>query len=126
MTEDILDDVKQQSELSEKVIQHGWVYMETRKGTYGFPQVGLLVQEVLETRLAAYAYTQNKLTSGLWSLQMRPTQFCFVVDNFRVKNEEEEHAEHLKGILEQHYKVSMDWKRLKYIGLIIKWDYNMQ
>ena len=36
--EDILEDIKQQYKLSEKVICNGWVYVEIRKGMYSSPQ----------------------------------------------------------------------------------------
>ena len=73
----------------------------------GLLQAGLLAQELLQIRLAADGYTQNKLTSGLWTHQTRPIQFCLVVDNSGVKYVGKEHAEHLKGILEQHLKVEV-------------------
>ena len=43
-----------------------WVYVEIRKGMYSLLQAGLLAQELLEKKLAASDYIQNKLTLGLW------------------------------------------------------------
>ena len=55
--EDVPENVKQHYKLSEKAMHDGWVYVEIRKGMYSLPQVGLLPQELLATRLAAHGYT---------------------------------------------------------------------
>ena len=54
---------------------------------------------------------------------MRPIQFTLVVDDFGFKYVGEEHALHLKSILEQHYKVTTDWTGRRYIGITLDWDY---
>ena len=41
------------------------------------------------------------ITPGLWKHVNRPIQFSFVVDDFGVKYDEEEHAKHLIKALEQ-------------------------
>jgi hypothetical protein len=46
-----------------------------------------------------------------------------VVDNFGVKYEGEEHAQHLKNTLEEHYKLTCDWTGTQYIGITLVWDY---
>jgi len=46
------------------------------------------------------------------------------VDNFGVKYVGEEHIQHLKNMLEQHYKLTCDWTGTRYIGITLDWDYN--
>jgi hypothetical protein len=36
----------------------------------------------------------------------------------------QEHANHLKQVLEEHYKVTTDWAGARYVGIHLKWDYN--
>ena len=79
--------------------------IEVHKGMYGLLQAGLLVKELLATRLTTHGHTQSKLIPGLWMHKTRPIQFCLVVDDFRVKYIGKEHAMHLKTILEQNYKL---------------------
>ena len=38
----------------------------------------------------------------------------------------EEHAQHLKNTLEEHYKLTCDWKETQYIGITLDWDYKKQ
>lgn len=90
---------------------------------YGLPQAGLLANELLEQCLNKHGYYQSKLVPGLWKHVPRPIQFTLVVDNFGVKYVGREHAEHLKKMLEEHYKVTTDWTGGRYIGIHLKWDY---
>jgi hypothetical protein len=46
------------------------------------------------------------------------------VDDFEVKYVGEEHAQHLKNTLEQHYKLTCDWTGTRYIRITLDWDYN--
>ena len=63
------------------------------------------------------------MVPGLWAHKTRPIQFSLVVDDFGVKYVGEEHAQHLKSVLEEHYKVTTDWTGSRYIGLTLDWDY---
>ncbi len=75
---------------------------------YGLPQAGLLANELLEKRLNKHGYRQSKLVPGLWNHDTRPIQFTLVMDDFGVKYVGEEHAQHLKNTLEEHYKLTQD------------------
>ena len=44
-----------------------------------------------------------------------------MVDDFGVKYVGHEHAIHLKDTLEQHYKVTNDWRGKWYIGIALDW-----
>jgi hypothetical protein len=46
-----------------------------------------------------------------------------VVDNFGVKYKGEEHVQHLKNTLKEHYKLTCDWTGTGYIGITLDWDY---
>jgi len=46
-----------------------------------------------------------------------------VVDDFCVKYVGEEHALHLKKVLEENYKITTDWTASRYIGITLDWDY---
>jgi len=46
-----------------------------------------------------------------------------VVDDFGIKYVGEEHANHLKATLEEHYKLTCDWTGTRYIGITLDWDY---
>merc|ERR1711983_360502 len=99
------------------------VYIEATKGMYGLPQAGLIANELLEKRLNEHGYHQSKYIPGLWKHKWRPIQFTLVVGNFGVKYQGEEHARHLKSVLERRYKVTTDWSGKRYIGISLDWDY---
>ncbi len=70
-----------------------------------------------------HGYQQSKLVPGLWKHDTRPIQFTLVVDDFGVKYVGEEHAQHLKNTLEEHYKLTCDWTGTGYIRITLDWDY---
>ncbi len=48
-----------------------------------------------------------------------PVQFTLVVDNFGVKYVGQEHANHCKQVLEEHYTLMYDWTGTRYIGITL-------
>jgi len=82
-----------------------------------------LANELLEKRLNKHGHRQSKLAPGLWKHDTRPMQFTLVVDNSGVKCVGEEHAQHLKNTLEEHYTLTCDWTGTRYIGITLDWDY---
>ena len=121
--ENFPEDVIAEYNLSEKATADGYVYCEVTKGMYGLPQAGILAQELLEKRLAAHGYTQSKFTPGFWTHKWRPISFTLVVDDFGVKYVGREHAEHLIGVLKEHYDCTVDEEGKKYLGITLDWDY---
>ena len=69
---DIPEDVTKHYNLVTKVKNDVYVYIEIRCGMYGFPQLGLLAQQLLEKRLNAEGYSQDTLVLGLWTHAYRP------------------------------------------------------
>ena len=51
--EELPEDFVEEYKLHDKVTKDGYVYLEIRKGMYGFPQAGILAQNLLEKRLNA-------------------------------------------------------------------------
>ena len=120
---DIPDEVIEEYKLQEKATKNGSIYIKAKQGMYGLPQSGLLANELLEKRLNKHGYQQRKLVLGLWKYDTWPIQFTLVVDDFGVKYVGKEHAQHLKNTLEQHYKLTCNWTRTRYIGITLDWDY---
>jgi hypothetical protein len=50
----------------------GWMYIEIRKVMYGLKQVGLLANQLLQTRLAPFGYYPVRHIPGLWLHNTRP------------------------------------------------------
>jgi hypothetical protein len=101
----------------------GWVYLEIRKGIYELKQVGLLADQLLQTRLAPFGYYPARRTPGLWLHKTRPISFSLVVDDFAVKYVGKQHADHLRNALLKTYELTTDWAATVYSGMTLKWDY---
>jgi hypothetical protein len=93
------------------------------RNMYGLPQAGILAQQLLEQRLNAHGYSQNRAVPGLWTHETHTILFTLVVDDFEVKYVGKEHVLHLINILKQHYEISEEWTGTKYIGITFEWDY---
>ncbi len=120
----IPDEVIEEYKLRENATKNGCIYIKANRGMYGLPQSGLLANKLLKKRLNKHGYQQSKLVPGLWKHHTRPIQFALVVDDFGVKYVGEEHTQHLKNTLKQHYKLTCDWTGTQYIGITLDWDYN--
>jgi hypothetical protein len=88
----------------------GWVNIELRKGMYGLKQAGLLANQLLQKRLAPIGYYPANHTPGLWLHKTRPISFSLIVDNFRVKYADKQHADHLRDALLRSYELTTDWE----------------
>ena len=99
------------------------IYFKIQKGMYGLPQAGILAQNLLEEQLNKHGYHQNPTTPGLWRHDWRPISFTLCVDNFGIKHDRKEHANHLAKILNKHYVCSINWTGTRYIGMNMDWDY---
>lgn len=99
------------------------VLVEITGGMYGLPQAGLLAQTQLIAHLEEAGYMQCKHTPALFKHKSRPIAFTLVVDDFGVKYNGLEHAEHLLETLRKFYIITVNWEGSKYIGLQLDWDY---
>eukprot|EP00804_Cyclotella_cryptica_P015402 CCRYP_008024-RA/>CCRYP_008024-RA protein AED:0.10 eAED:0.10 QI:0/-1/0/1/-1/1/1/0/936 len=120
---DIPVEIITEYKLRDKVNKNGFVFIEVTKGMYGLPQAGLLANLLLEKRLNKHGYFQSKLVPWLWHHNTRRIQFTLVVDDFGVKYERKEDADHLLSVLQEHYTVKADWAGTRYIGIHLHWDY---
>ena len=100
-----------------------FVYLEVRKAIYGLPQAGILANQLLRKRLRPFGYFEVPHTPGLWKHVTRPIQFTLTVDDFGVKYDEKEHADHLIHALSTNYSLKQDWDGALYCGITLKWDY---
>ena len=117
--------IKEQYNLDELQYK-GYVWLEIRKAIYGLPQAGILANKQLREKLQPHGYYEVAHTPGLWRHVTRPVQFSLVVDDFGVKYEGKENADHLiNAIKSEGYKLSIDWRGTKYCGITLNWDYDL-
>ena len=110
--------------LKELFNKNGFVYIEIRRGMYGLKQAGKIAHEQLKDFLEPHGYTPIQNTPGLWTHKTRKLSFTLIVDDFGVKYEKREDAEHLMQVLKDNYEaVTEDWKGAIYAGIHLHWDY---
>jgi hypothetical protein len=66
---------------------------------YGLSQAGILAQNLLKKCLNQHGYHQSNVTPGLWKHDWWPLLFTLCVDDFGIKYNGREHANHLAKIL---------------------------
>ena len=91
---------------------------------YGLPKSGNIPHELLKKRLAKEGYHPTKFTPGVWKHVWRPITFTLVVDDFGIKFEGENHANHLVSTLKKYYDITVYWKEELFVGIKLKWEYD--
>ena len=86
---------------TQKATKKWSIYIRANRGIYGLSQAGLLANKLLEKRLNKHGYHQSN-----WNFGCVSNTFTMVVDDFGVKYVGEEHVNHLKATLEEHYKLT--------------------
>ena len=99
-----------------------YAYVEIVKGIYGLPQAGKLAQDKLVKHLATHGYYPTANTPCLFRHESRPIAFTLVVDDFGIKCNGDEHAEHLFAALREEYTITVDYTGSKYVGITIQHD----
>ena len=66
---------------------------------------------------------QSKLTPSFWTHKWHPISFSLCVDDFSVKYNGKQHADHLISVLKDHYTISQYWKGQHYLGIDLDWDH---
>jgi hypothetical protein len=89
---------------------------------YRLKHVGLLANQLLQTRLAPFGYYPARHTPGIWLHKTRPIAFSLIVDDFAVKYVGKQNADHLRNDLLQSYELTTDWEAKVYSDMTLKWD----
>ena len=105
------------------IIHKCFIYMEIRKGMYGFPQAGILAYKKLKNYLGQHGFKPTKYTPGLWTHNTILITFSLVVDDFGIKYTHKKDILNFINILQQEYTITKDWSGTKYIGLTLEWNY---
>jgi hypothetical protein len=99
------------------------VHLEMRRAVWGLPQAGILANKKLKRKLAPFGYRECIDTPGLWKHESWPLTFTLVVDDFGVKYEKKEDAEHLIASIKATYRLTKDWTGNLYCGITLDLDY---
>ena len=105
------------------IAENGHVYIEIRKGMYGLKEVGILAFNYLVENWAPHGYYSCRYTPGLWKYKIRSTTFILCVDDFGIKNYNEDDLNHLLDALHTKYEIATDRSGTHYTGLTIAWSY---
>ena len=87
---------------------------------YGLKQAGIITHQELIKHLSPYGYHSVKYTPRLWKNDPKDTLFSLVVDDFAIKYNSLDNAQHLLNALEPKCTISEEWKAQLYIGITLK------
>ena len=91
---------------------------------YGLKQAAILAYDQLVKNLEQDGYSPCPVSVGIWKHKTRATKFCLCVDDFGIKYNSLDDANHLLDALRKHYQISVDWTGKNYCGLTIDWHYD--
>ena len=109
----LYNSVVQQYNLKVKETSDRYVYMVIRRRMYGLLQAWIIAQKILQKRLNKQGYQKSDITPELWTHDWRLICCSLCVDDFSVKYAVKQHVEHLMAVIQDHYKISSDWKEKK-------------
>ena len=92
------------------------------KGIYGLPQAGRLAHEKLCRLLKKHDYHVCPNTPCLFAHATNGVMFTLVVDDFAIKYGDKAGVEHLFAAIREEYRLEVDWKGSKYIGMTIEYN----
>ena len=94
--------------------KYGYVYAQIRKGIYGIPQVGIIVNYFLAKNLAPRGYYQCHNTTVMWKHKWNPVTFSLLVDGFGVKYVRKQHTYNSIDCIRKYYPDSVNWDESLY------------
>ena len=102
-------------------VHNDHVLMEINTSIYGLPQAGKLSQDRLVKHLASHGYRQCTNTPCLFVHDTNGIAFTLVVDDFLIKYNDKEAADHLMTTLRELYEITTDFSSVqKYVGITLK------
>ena len=102
------------------LVDNRYLYIEIRKGMYGLPQSGRLVNNYLKEQLDPFGFKECEHTPGLWRHETRPIVFTLWVDDFGVQYSNKDDVDFLLYALKEcNYVYTTDWKGRQYCGITI-------
>jgi hypothetical protein len=91
---------------------------------YGHPVSGLLSNKHLFKTIKDAGYYEDSLVPCLLKHVTKPTIGVIVVDDIGLKVRSKEDVLHLVEAIEKVWKVKINWKGDKYVGMDLEWDYD--
>ena len=77
----------------------------------------------LKEHLHPFGYEPAPIIPGLWHHNKNGITFTLVVDNFGIRYQRREDAQHLINSFQEKYEITQDLTWSLYIGITLNWDY---
>ena len=104
-------------------IHNGSILFEIIRSLYGLPHAGKIAQDALIQHLSTGGYIQTT-TPCLFRRATNGVAFTLIVDDFGVKHNSDSSCQHLIDCLQQKYKLTVNWKATKYLGMTLRFERN--
>ena len=123
LLKDIPIEIVEAYDLKKRAI-HGKIYFKVLMSMYGHPAAGHLAQRLFMKTIKPAGYYEDAIISCLIKHDTRTTCGGLIVDDIGLKVKCEEDVLHLVEAIEKVWKVKINWKGDKFLGMDLKWDYN--
>jgi hypothetical protein len=107
-----------------KMASNNKTYFKVVMTMYGHPVAGLLSNKHLLKTIEKAGYYEDSRVPCLLKHETRSTIGAIVVDDIGLKVRCKDDVMHLVNAIEKVWKVKINWKGDKYVGMDLKWDYN--
>ena len=102
------EEFRKEYNMDEFIDKYGYVYCEIKKGIYGLKEAGCVAFQNMVKNLEPFGYEPMPCTPGLWRHNTRRTTLALAVDDFGIKNFNQNDLDHLINALKTHYTISED------------------
>jgi hypothetical protein len=103
---------------------HGKVHFKILMSLYGHPAAGYLANRLLVKTILPDGYYEDPNIPCLFKHETRSTMASLVVDDFGVKANSIEDVMHLVNSISKVWKVKINWKGDKFLGMDLAWNRN--
>ena len=92
----------------------------------GLKQAATLAYQHLRNCLQPFSYKPIAITVRLWYYKTRLTIFCLCVDNFGIKYQSKNDANHLCNAIRVNFRYTVDKEGKNYCGLTLDQNYKLE
>ena len=95
------------------------------KAMYGYPAAGLLSFKKLKSALEQADFYEHPIVDCLFLHKTRSIVFALIVDDMAIKFDNEDDLQFLLSTIQPHWKVKLDRSGTKFIGMDLRWNYDL-
>ena len=102
-----MSDMRDKYDIVKSIAPDGYVYCKIKRGMYGLKQAARFAYDALVKKPEKHRYPPDKYSPNIWVHDTRNTNFFLCVDNFGVKYNSKDDAQHSINALKHDYDITV-------------------